>query len=172
MDYFCSAPLKHSSQLRVHRGGDFHRISGSLQLVQLEPVLDNSKPIPIEGNNIPSTYRAASVEIMDDESHAHVGIHLVPHNRQPDGATTISDLLVQTWIDGDQRSYDMGVNSNEDYTDAVPFEIVADGDKVDIQIGERRLKLDVPLGPKTVVELVCIGGQFWMEDVKIGGRQE
>jgi hypothetical protein len=170
MDYFCSAPLSHSSQLRIHRGGDFYRITGSLQPVDLEPVLDDSKPIPVEGNNIPSTYRAASVEIWDDESHAHVGIHLIPHNRQPDGPTTISDLRVRTWIDADNREYEMGVNSSTDYTDAVPFEIVLDGDEVDIRFGERRQKLKVPFGPKTVVELTCVGGQFWMEDVKIGGH--
>lgn len=170
MDYFCSAPLSHSSQLRIHRGGDFYRITGSLQPVDLEPVLDDSKPILVEGNNIPSTYRAASVDVMGDESNATVGIHLIPHNRQPDGATIISHLLVRTWIDGENREYEMGVNSNTDYTDAVPFEILVDGDEVDIKFGERRQTFKVPFGPKTVVELTCVGGQFWMEDVKIGGR--
>ena len=172
IDYFCAAPLGAYSQVRIHRGGISYRISGRLQPVQLEPVLDTSKPIPFDGVNIPSTYRAASVEIMDDETNAQVGIHLVPHNRQPDDSAIISDLVVTTWIDGDQRRYNMGMNSSTDYTDAVPFEIVTDGEIVEIQMGGKRLRLDVPLSPKTVVELVCIGGDFGIEDIRITARSE
>ena len=169
MDFSCAAPLSHVSQLRVHRSGNAHRVSGSLAPVRLEPVPDNSKPILFDGHDMPSIFRGAWVEINDDDSGATVAIHLTPRNRQPGGGTIVSDVVVKTWIDGEQRSYALIVNTSRDYRDVVPFEIVAVDDRVRVEAGGKQVELIVPLGPRTVVELACVGGQFDIEGVRIGG---
>jgi hypothetical protein len=172
MDFFCAAPVSSHSQLRIHYGGNFYRVRGLIEPVQLESVPDTSKPLQVVGNDIPHTSRGADVEISDDESNASVTLRLVPRNRQAGDGSIISDILIQTWIDGDDRSYDLFTQAHHDLRDAVPFEILASGNKVSVQAGSKRLELTVPFGPKTVVELRCIGGDFDFENVEISERRQ
>lgn len=167
MDYFCAAPVGHHSQVRIRRGGNSFRVRGLINPVQLEPVPDTSKPIEFSGNDVPYNYRGAEVEIIDDESGASVALRLVPRNRQASDGSIVSDISVQTWIDGDDRSYELTTQTHRDYRDAVPFEIVARGDRIRVQTGTKRLELNVPFGPKTRVELTCVGGRFDIEDIAI-----
>ena len=166
LDFNCSGS-EVSSDLRIHLGRANYRVRGHIYPYNLDDIPDTSKPIQVEGNDIPNTSRYASVEIADESYETSLSFSVIARDRQPGDGSIVSDVRVHTRIDEEDRSYDLTIQTRRDYRDALPFDIQVEGDKVSVVSGEKRLDLTVPIGPKSIAEFYCIGGRYHFDDIEI-----